>query len=419
LHRAIYRPRADARFRTISETKILDMLLLECWAVDGTSPRQARAITSDSFEGWIANGLGFHTAPDGRRLFDPVEVINFMKWSGLTGQDRFWTDHYVEAWRARVLRGRSEKSSEARPPQTVRVKFTRTFDLHSFPRDAKVRLRVPVPLAGDQVRDLEIHPITALDTESVATLRESCLEVRMSGISDSIVTIGVDCSMVVFVRPSHGPPLAAGDRDLYLRPDEGLIRVTPRVAALAEKLDGKRDPHEAVSAFWFYMLDSFICGAVRYNEVLAQTCGDWVLDNGWFDCQLGSALLASLCRSRGIPARIVSGHFLYRDAPTHHYWAEVWFDDAGWTPFDLLSWDLSQAGRDLEWRSVFAGQVDDRIITQRLPLTFTGAMSVRLPPAWQMLQTRAKHGIDITYSDPIDGSLIYQDHIEVENGGPT
>jgi hypothetical protein len=135
---------------------------------------------------------------------------------------------------------------------------------------------------------------------------------------------------------------------------------------------------------------------------------------GWYDCQLGSALFVALCRSHGIPARIASGHLLYRRAPTNHYWAEVWLDDQGWLPFDFLSWDLSLGGSDLQWRDHFYGRVDDRMVTQLLPLKFTGALGLALPNAWHILQAAKDDGVTISLM-PLTGGRIYSDFISVSN----
>jgi hypothetical protein len=139
---------------------------------------------------------------------------------------------------------------------------------------------------------------------------------------------------------------------------------------------------------------------------------DWVLDSGWYDCQLGAALLAALCRARGIPARIVGGHFLFPLFPTKHFWAEVWIDWCGWLPFDLVSWQLSAAGRDREWRNHFAARIDYRMATQCLPLQFTGSMSVRLPAAWHILQFWKDGELEIPMLK-LDGALLFSDRIRV------
>jgi hypothetical protein len=134
------------------------------------------------------------------------------------------------------------------------------------------------------------------------------------------------------------------------------------------------------------------------------------LDNGWYDCQLGSSLFIAICRARGIPARLASGYMLYDLAPGYHYWSEIWQDGHGWLPFDLLCWDLSAGGRDVPWRIHFAGAIDYRMVTQCLPLSFTGPMSVRFPPAWHLLNAPLDRGM-IVHFTALDGEPIYSDQI--------
>src|SRR6185369_6862546 len=105
----------------------------------------------------------------------------------------------------------------------------------------------------------------------------------------------------------------------------------PGVVALAERLaEADASPPEAVASFWDHLLDDLICGPIRYSDLQGDTPVQWVLDNGWYDCQLGSALLVSLCRARGLPARLVGGNLRYTLAPTNHFWSEIWFEGEGW-----------------------------------------------------------------------------------------
>jgi len=64
----------------------------------------------------------------------------------------------------------------------------------------------------------------------------------------------------------------------------------------------------------------------------------WVLKNRIGTCDEFSSLFIALCRSLGIPARYVSG-VAYSNIPElegfgNHAWAEVYFPDNGWVPFD-------------------------------------------------------------------------------------
>src|SRR5438477_9575440 len=78
------------------------MLLVAAFVYDIEAGRRDAAVTRirSFLEGWISLGLGYRMAPDGQRLFDPVEVINRFKWCGIQGLDEFWIDHFVAATRA-------------------------------------------------------------------------------------------------------------------------------------------------------------------------------------------------------------------------------------------------------------------------------------------------------------------------------
>jgi len=422
LRRREFQPKPDARYRTIAESDIIELLLLVSWAyeVEAGQGAAAQAAASAALDGWIGQGLGFQSDPDGRRLFDPVEVINFMKWAGLTGADPYWETHFVGTHRGFVQEfGPGPDGglrSSAMPPRRFRIKLRRSFDLHGFAEGANVRLRAPLPFAGTYHRDVAVTSILPEALTQQAVLREQCLELRARVPHDRTITIGADF-LITATDPTGGSALLAEhERELYLRESEGLIRVTPRIAALAAELSGNTgSARQTVGAFWDHMMGTLCSGMIRYHDVPQDRPGDWVLDNGWYDCQLGAALLASLCRARGIPARIVSGHLLYRVQPISHYWCEVWLDDAGWRPFDVICWDLSRGGRDRGWAEMFAGQIDYRLVVQCFPLVFTGPMSVHFPKAWQMVQVAAAGGVDITYTNAEDGALIYRDHAEVES----
>jgi hypothetical protein len=419
-----FRPKPDARYRTIAEPEIVALLLLVSWAyeVEAGESEVARAATIDALDTWVGHGLGYRLGSGGVRYFDPVEVINFLKWAALTGGDRYWEDHFVKTHRGFVAEfqpGRIEESSStAGLPRRFRVRLRRSFDLQTFADDATIRLRLPLPLASENLSDLQVTPELPETNESKLVLRDQCLEMRIKTPACRTITIGAEFAFTASTSAPRFAPLTPRESEIYLRKSEGLIRVTPRVEALAMELSALQPSAQgAAGAFWGYMMETLCSGMVRYSDVPAEAPGDWVLDNGWYDCQLGSALFVALCRARGIPARIVSGHCLYRVQPISHYWSEIWLDGLGWRPFDVICWDLSRGGLDRKWRDVFAGQIDYRLVTQIFPLTFTGPMSVHFPQAWHMIQTAAGAGVDTAYTNAEDGSLIYRDHVEVDDLG--
>ena len=161
-------------------------------------------------------------------------------------------------------------------------------------------------------------------------------------------------------------------------------------------------------------MDELACGALHYDRIDPADPYGLVLSEGWYDCRLGSAMLAAMCRARGIPARVVHGYMLYPIAPASHTWMEAWIDGAGWTPFDLFTWDLEVQSAGGAWREHFFGRIDDRLPVERPPRLFAGTGDVRLPSAWQMLTYADDEGTVIEFRDLRTGALVYAESIAVQ-----
>jgi Transglutaminase-like superfamily len=396
------------RYRTVSEADILEMCHLAGWACERGEGSPGKALTRQAFENWIAMGMGVRRDADGARYFDPGEVLNFIKQAGLNGSDAFWTERMVGTARRLVLDLHNEN------PRKFAVELRRTFNTQSLPAGAALRLRMPLPLTSEHLGNLEVNP-SAVAGARIAVSRGR-LEVRTQAPSAGEVTIG---ATVTFTARPQEPnrersqsSLQPAD-SLYLRSRDGLIVVSDRVAALANALVGPgADPLVTLRVFWNYCLDEFSQGAIHYDQVDLEAPGDWLLDSGWGDCQLVAALFASMCRARGIPARLLGGFYLYRACPTNHYWAEAWIDGQGWTPFDFVCWELSGGGRDPAWRDYFFGRIDCRLTNQCLPLDFTGAVGVTIPPAWHIVQSAKPDGVAIGLLD-VAGTPLYSDFVSV------
>ncbi len=407
-----YKPKTDERFRAAPEAEIVDLLLLVSGVFDLEAKGRAAAeeTVKAAIERWIGAGLGYRAAPGGGRLFDPAEVINFMKWRGVAGEDSYWREHFVQTHRDFV----DEFKGRARTPRRFDFTFRRAFDLSGFEEGANLRLRMPVPLTEPYLRELRSDFAVPEEWRDAAAVRDNYVELRLKKGAEPSLTLGAEYAFTAgFQSPDA---LTDRERETYLKKSEGFIRVTQRIEALAAELDAG-DPRATLAAIWDYMMNALYSGMVRYAHIPPEAPGDFVLEHGWYDCQLGAALFASLCRARGVPARLINGHLLYRTQPISHYWAEAWIDGEGWLPFDVIAWDLSMAGEDLEWRDLFAGAIDYRFVTQCFPTAFTGPMSVRFPPAWHMLQKRAGAGVEITYQDVDTGAILYQDYAEARDRG--
>jgi Transglutaminase-like superfamily len=409
----------DERYRTVKEADIIDSLLIAARPYEIGSIRYEVLVsqTTNALNNWVRMGLGVVTLADGQRLFDPVEVINHMKWTGVSGLDSFWSEHFVRTSRrmTQELAGRDHTIAPKAqsPPRRFSVTLRRSFDLSGIGGRANAKLRIPLPLMSYS-HDIAAEAISSDRRIMRTNSSDGRFEFVVDATESPLVEVAAEVCFTTtgYSGDGSGDDLDSASTELYLRPSEGLIKVTPRVQALAHSLNIESGTWETALNLWNYLLEELSCGMVHYDQVDAAAPGDWVLDAGWYDCQLGSALLCSLCRSLGIPARLMSGYMLYEVAPGFHYWSEIWIADRGWLPFDFLSWDLSEGGRDKEWKARFAGQVEYRMVTQCFPLRFTGPMSVRFPPAWHLVNAPAKGGMKITFTN-LEGNLIYSDQVAV------
>lgn len=95
----------DATTRTVEEARIIEFLLLGGWAHELRRGGRQAAVeaTRTALARWVGAGLPVAAEKGGARRYDPVEVLNFMKWAGLHAGDPFWAAHYLTTGRGFVL----------------------------------------------------------------------------------------------------------------------------------------------------------------------------------------------------------------------------------------------------------------------------------------------------------------------------
>jgi len=420
---------ADARYRIVEASRIVEMLVQCGWPSEARHGNSASALQSAlaALNRWVAAGLPFLSARNGERRFDPAEVMNFMKCAAMRNGDPFWEDRFTASARGLILEFHStESTSGALPsPMALRgerfsVTLQRDFDLAGVRAGARALLRLPLPIEDAALLDVKIETIAPPDVEVDFTIAPGRLDARLPTAPRRAITLGVQVSFTAHPTVPDGASasLAPSEMELYTRPSEGKIKVSPRILALAAELAGaEADSWEVVRRYWNFMLDELTGGVVHYDQLDASNPTDWVLETGWFDCQMGSALLIALCRARGIPARMNSGYLLYSANPTQHYWTEFWTAARGWIPVDTICSDLSLGGRDALWRDYFFGCLDYRMKTQCLPRLFNQNPGMPFPPAWHVLTRTDREQTEIGFFANDSGALVYRDRISVRREG--
>jgi len=420
-------PLAGAARRTIAEPQIVAMLLIRNWPFElrrgdrARSEAEIRAV----LERLVALGLPCERDAGGGRLFDIAEVTNFLIWAGIHLGDPT-LERQVVATARRLIRephGRAWDDGADAPPDEVlgprrfAVTLRRQFNLAGYVPGRRLRLRLPVPVEDAVLGDLSVDFLPPTGIEVETSTGPGRVDFIMAVPSEPEVTVGIAMTFTARPSPVPGVPedLSPEERELYTRPHEGLLRTSPRIEALAHRIaEGAASAEATVARFWDFFLREFAIGYVHYDLLDREWPLDTALDSGWFDCVVGSTLLVAMCRVRGIPARIVSGYFLYPSTPSYHTWFEVWFDRTGWQPIDLFGWgltmDRSQSG---DWREYFYGWIDYRMVIERPPLLFAGTGGVRVPRAWDMLCSAEGKGSALEIREAGSDIVVYREYSEV------
>jgi transglutaminase-like putative cysteine protease len=418
----------EAWRRTIDEAAVVELFMLLGWPFELRAGRrvQAEREARAALERLIGLGLPHARSAAGGRLFDPTEAVNVLRWAGRSGLEPTLGEHNAPTARRLALEvpggaGEAAPSSPARlGPQRYAVTITRSFNLEDRRPGERVRLRLPAPIEDAALSGLRIEPLPPGDVAVETIAAPARLDMVTAVPAGGEVTVGLRATFTARPSaPSGGEArLDPAEAALYTRPSEGMIRVSDRVRALAAALAGdETEPWALLRRFWSFMLDELAFGAVHYDRLGRDAPLDRVLDEGWCDCVVGSALMVALCRARGVPARLVTGYLLYEAAPGFHTWLEAWIEGTGWAPFDLACWDLS-LGADPAWRDYYFGQLDHRMVVERPPRLFGGGGSVRLPAGWRLLGAVRGAGSDFDFRRLDDGALIYREHVEVRRLGP-
>ena len=411
------------------EAQTVEAIALMAWPQDvHANPAAVFERARTTLEKWIALGLP-SLIRDGRRRFDIGCVINFMRGEGLAGRDATFLESVVPAHRRMV-----ERSMTLRPgfepglhsPRRYRVELRRDFHLLGEPGGKAIRLRLPAPYPDPTQRDIE-QSVTPPAGGIVAPNLPGRVEVRMpSSAVNTTVSVQAMFAFTAFETSGgfhdfEGARLPEDQRELYLRPGEGLIRVTPWIRQLAEELAGPLDHiPSTLKAFWDYFLYRLHIGYVRHYELDSADPLRDLVRRGWLDCLGASSLFVALCRARDIPARVVRGIYLHKEAPDSHYWAEVYVDADGWRPVDVSSLaNPMPHGRPVSgseadpYAYLFLGRLEHRMKMEVYPRCVVGMMGLKFPDRWSMVAVPATKGSRTTYYDTQSSKPVYSDTVAV------
>jgi len=118
--------------------------------------------------------------------------------------------------------------------------------------------------------------------------------------------------------------------EMFIKPESFIESGSETIKDIAQRLTGA-DKRDTVRACYDYVLSNLEYSG--YNPDNTGALKALELEGG--DCTEYSDLFVALCRASGIPARVVEGYTCEKgDRSIGHNWAEVYFEDVGWVPFD-------------------------------------------------------------------------------------
>jgi hypothetical protein len=135
------------------------------------------------------------------------------------------------------------------------------------------------------------------------------------------------------------------------------IAITPKIKAQARKLaGGEKNPYLAAKKFYEHIVYDLDFSAMPHGAMDAMNIPEsvYINEQGYGDSGSQSIYFAALCRSAGIPARVLAGWRIPasgRGSATPHFWAEVYLPNYGWVPVDAATGQMikyTDAGMSLK-----------------------------------------------------------------------
>ena len=343
---------------------------------------------------WEARGWLYARDVDGQKRYHVSDATNLAFFattlrrrnSRLAEGDRLFAKVFLEA--AAELNSRRRAGGPPQPyllPQTYVYTVKAVLHQADLPPGDVVRAWFPTPLetpAAQNIRVVDVQPAGTprLGPDVQATLGVIYLGVPRPREGDLTVSIAIafDTSHTDLDVDLHRIPPYDPQSEVYRRftRSEPQIALNPKTVELARSIVGQeQNPYRQARRLY-----DWVCQHCTYNYVWHQRdatftwgcASEEVRQRRIGDCVTQSMFYTALCRSVGLPARVVNGPVFPPCFKNDHVWAEVLFPGWGWFPVDVTYSEVITMAPDLngdqrrELRDFFFGRTDRwRFCSQR------------------------------------------------------
>lgn len=206
-----------------------------------------------------------------------------------------------------------------------------------------LRVWMPVPMATDRQRDIEILSATpsayvlsdgrsihnSIYFEAPAPAPGDTAHFEYTGRFITSGKYATEADILANIKPYD---TASAEYRKYTAAEAPHII---RLDSLAHAIVGNEtNPYRQSEMVFEYIIDRYPWAGAREYSTIA-CIPQYVVDEGHGDCGQVSLLYISLMRSLGVPARWESGWMLHPGEVNLHDWAEVYFEGVGWLPVDV------------------------------------------------------------------------------------
>ena len=228
------------------------------------------------------------------------------------------------------------------PGQKFHFTIQRDIYFNGDMTNINLKINLPQDVPNRQkVANVTITPqpqkIETKDGEKYAIIHfSSAPEKIIVSISGDAVVRTYNLENALKVNKNIDGALSEEDKQYYLRADKGLDVDNSYMIRVANGIETATNDVDTVKNIF-----DFVVNHMRYNknEVNVDKGSLLAMQSGTGVCEEFSNLFVTLCRIKGIPARVITGFDIpFTDEENllelGHAWAEVYFPQYGWVVFD-------------------------------------------------------------------------------------
>ncbi len=125
----------------------------------------------------------------------------------------------------------------------------------------------------------------------------------------------------------------------YTIPSEKIESDDPAISGLAKEIVGKEtNPYKKAGLIY-----DFVTRHITYEKQDHELGAKYAYLSGKGDCTEFATLFAAMCRSQGIPVRLVDGYLCEPNTTAGHIWTEFYIPPYGWVPADPTGDDTTNS----------------------------------------------------------------------------